>query len=177
MAGRRQSGSLGSPPQRLGRQSVQQAEPAPPRLRVPRRPLRRLPVRQQLERGLRILFIAAIPLQSPSLHFPPYAAEGRVPGPRGRVPLCHQNGREGIYQIPGVVNGGDEDGGLESAEDQPGLHEHSDPVDPPSHTDVSHLLSPRGARVRRQSVSPRQPAGSIAQLRAQKQRQDTLLHR
>lgn len=177
MAGRRKSSSLGSPPQRLGRQSLQQAEPAPPRLRVPRRPLRRLPVRQQLKHGLRILLIAAFPLQSPSVHFPPYTTKGRITGPGGRVSLRHQDGREGIYQIPSVVNGRDEDGGLQSAKEQPGLHELSHPLHPPSHTDISHLLSPNGARVRQQSVSPRQPAGSIIQLQPQEQRQDTVLHR
>ncbi|GAA6215772.1 endothelial transcription factor GATA-2 isoform X1 [Lates japonicus] len=118
---------------------------------------------------------------SPHLYtFPPDAAEGRIAGPGGRVSLVlvrHQNGREGIYQIPNVVNGGDEDGGNQPAEEQPSLHERSDPLHPPSHTDVSHLLSPSGTRVRQQSVSPGQPAGSIVQLQPQEQRQDTVLHR
>ncbi len=177
MAGRWESGPVGAPPQRLGRQPLQQAQPAPPGLRVPRRPLRRLPVQQQLKHGLRIPANAAVPLQPPSVHFPTYAAKGRIAGPGGRVSLRHQNGREGIYQIPGVVIGGDEDGGIQSAEEQPGLHERSDPLNPPSHTDVSHLLSPSGARVRQQPVSPRQPAGSIILLHPQEQRQDTVLHR
>lgn len=67
---RGESGSFGSPPQRLGRQSVQQAEPAPTRLRVPRRTLRRLPVQQQLQHGLRVLAVPAVPLQSPSVRLP-----------------------------------------------------------------------------------------------------------
>lgn len=141
----RESSPVGSPPQRLGRQPLQQAQPAPSRLRVPGRPLRRLPVQQQLKHGLRFLVNAAIPLQPPSVHFPPDTAKGRIAGPRGRISLRHQNGREGIYQIPSVVTGGNEDGGLQSAEEQPGLHERSDTLHPPSHTDVSHLLSPSGA--------------------------------
>lgn len=74
MVGRGESGSLGSPPQRLGRQSVQQAEPAPTRLGVPRRTLRRLPVQQQLQHGLRVLVVPAVPLQHPSVRFPTDAA-------------------------------------------------------------------------------------------------------
>lgn len=177
MAGRGESSPVGSPPQRLGRQPLQQVQPAPPRLRVPGRPLRSLPVQQQLKHGLRILVNTAVPLQPSSVHFPTNATKGRIAGPGGRVSLRHQNGREGIYQIPSVVTGGDEDGGLQSAEEQPGLHERADPIHTPSHTDVSHLLSPSGARVRQQSVSPRQPAGSIIQLHPQEQRQDTVLHR
>lgn len=70
MVRRGESGSFGSPPQRLGRQSVQQAEPASTRLRVPRRTLRRLPVQQQLQHGLRVPVVPAVPLQPPSVRFP-----------------------------------------------------------------------------------------------------------
>lgn len=177
MAGRREGSPVRSPPQRLGREPLQQAEPAPPRLRVPRRPLRGLPVRQQLQHGLRILANAAVPLQPPSVHVPSDASKGRISGPGGRVSLRHQNGREGIYQIPSVAGGGDEDGGVQSAEEQPGLHERADALHPPPHTDVSDLLPPGGARVRQQPVPPRQPAGSFTQLHPEEQRQDTLLHR
>lgn len=70
VVGRGQSGSLGSPPQRLGRQSFQQAQSAPTRLGVPRRTLRRLPVQQQLQHGLRVFLVPAVPLQSPSVRVP-----------------------------------------------------------------------------------------------------------
>lgn len=177
MAGRRESGSFGSPPQRLGRQSVQQAEPAPTRLRVPRRTLRRLPVQQQLQHGLRVLVIPAVPLQPPSVRFPTDASQGRITGPRSHFSRGHQNGRKGIYEIPSLTNGGDEDGVFQSAPKQPGIHGRADPLHPPPHTDISHLHSPSGARVRRQSVPPREPAGLITRFPPQKQRKDTILHR
>lgn len=177
MAGRRESRAVCSPPQRLVRQPLQQAQPPPPRLRVPRRPLCSLPVQQQLKHGLCFLVNAAVPLQPASVHFPPDTTQGRITGPGGRVSLRLQNGREGIYQIPCVVIRGDEAGGLLSAEEQSGLHERADPLHPSSHTDVPHLLSPGRTRVRRQSVPPRQPARGFIQLQLQEQRQDTVLHR
>lgn len=177
MAGRWESSSV-SPPQRLGRQPLQQAEPAPLQLGLTGRPLRRLPVQQQLKLGLRIHAHAAVSLQSPPVHFPTHPAQGCIAGPGGRVPLVlrRQDGREGLYQIPNVVNGGDEDGGLQSAEERPGLHERAVPLHPPPHTDLPHLLAARGPRVRRQPVPPGEPAGSV-QLHPQEQRQDPLLHR
>lgn len=180
MAGRGESRPVGSPPpppQRLVRQPLQQAQPPPRRLRVPRRPLRRLPVQQRLQRGLRILVNAVVPLQPASVRFPPDATKGRITGPGGRVSLRRQNGREGIYQIPRVVIGGHEAGGLRSAEEQSGLHERADPLHASPHSDVSDLLAAGGARVRRQSVPPGQPAGRVVRLQLEEQRQDTLVHR
>lgn len=145
MAGRREGSSLGSSPQRLGRQSLHQAEPAPTRLRVPRRPLRRLSVQRQLKHGLRILIVIAVPLQPSPVHVPPYASKGHITRPWGRVSPTHQNGRQGIYQIPSVANRRNEDGGFQSPKEQSGFHERADPLHPPSHTDISYLLSPSDA--------------------------------
>lgn len=117
VAGRRENSPVGPPPppppQPLGREPLQQAHPAPPPgLGLARLPPGGVPVRQQLQRHLRVPAVAAVPKQLPAVPVSPHAAQGRLPGSRSRVSalllpillllflLSRQDGREGLSEIP-----------------------------------------------------------------------------
>lgn len=161
MARARKSSPLSGPPsQRMGGQPLQQDRATCLRLRGSWWPI---PLQQQRQHGLGLLVNTRVPFESTSLQFSPYPAERCLPRPRGRLTLIlyPENGRERFYQVSNVNFWRHENGGFQSSPEQPGLNERTDPIHPPPHTDLPHILSPGSAWLRGQSLPPWQPARRI----------------
>lgn len=167
LAGPRQGSPIRCPPpQRMGGQPLQQTRPAHHRLR--------LSVQQQQHRhGPGVLAHPGVPLESAPLQFPSHSTERRVPGPRAHLSdlHLHQDGRQGLHQVPSAAAGRHEDGELQPSARRPRLHERPGCGHPSPHPDLPGLL-PAAARVRRQPLPPGQSAGRLViQLHSQVQKQ------
>ncbi|GLD73753.1 endothelial transcription factor GATA-2 isoform X1 [Lates japonicus] len=141
-----------SPPQRLGRESFSKL--CTTGLRVPGPSPAVYPCSGNSNRSPAS---SLTPPTHSSPHLYTTAAEGRIAG-RARVSLVlvrHQNGREGIYQIPNIVLEGTK---VENQPaEQPSLHERSDPPPASQH----RRIPPAPPAAHRYGSSLFHPGGSL----------------